>query len=62
MSTRIAVSVYHALRTMWENNFDTEPKLRQAMNHLLKLPQPTEGYVYPDDVDALIKRLKAENE
>lgn len=60
MSTRIAVSLHHALKTMWEHDFDTEAKLRRANDLLLQLPQPTEGYVYPDDVDALIKRLKAE--
>lgn len=60
MSTRIAVSHHQALKTMWTHEWNTEELLRQANDGILKLPQPTPGYVYADDVMSLIDKLQKE--
>lgn len=60
MKDRIAISFHGALRTMYNAGFDSEKLLKLAHERLMNVDQPSEGYVYPDDVDALIKRLKAE--
>lgn len=60
MTTRIAISLHAALRTMFNSGFDSEKLLKLAHERLSTLILATEGYVYPDDVQKLILNLKQE--
>lgn len=51
---QIAVSIRMALKMFWEAGVQSEDGLRNALNRILNLRQPTNGYVYADEVSELI--------
>jgi hypothetical protein len=57
---RIAVDKRMALKMFWNAGFNTEDKLMQANNNILKLKQVSEGYYYADDVSNLIDNVKGQ--
>jgi hypothetical protein len=60
MADKIAVSKHFALRMMYDNGHDTPTLLTAAHERLKSLVEPTQGYVYAEDVTKLIDLMKKE--